>query len=81
VGAVNPVGSGDAFLAGFVAASAQRMGFGDRLKFATAAGTANVTTLGAGEITRAKIDELLPEVRLDRLDSDQQAVADPAAEQ
>jgi len=81
VAAVNLVGSGDAFLAGFVAASLERRSFGDRLKFAAAAGAANVTTVGAGQISRAKIEELLAEVKLDRLDADQQPDTEPTDEQ
>jgi tagatose 6-phosphate kinase len=70
VSVVSAVGSGDAFLAGFAAASMERKDFGERMRLATACGAANASSLGAGQITREKVEEILPEVQLERLDAE-----------
>ncbi len=68
VSVVSAVGSGDAFLAGFAAASMERNDFGERMRFATACAAANAASFGAAQITREKVEEILPEVTLERLD-------------
>ncbi len=70
---VNSVGSGDALVAGFAAASMERKPFDERLRLAVAAGTANAATFGAGACSEQEISKLLPEVKLKRLDAVEQA--------
>jgi 1-phosphofructokinase family hexose kinase len=64
---VSSVGSGDAFLAGFVAAR-----YGDRdvestLRFAVACGAESTQHFGAGQLELREVERLLPEVRLEML--------------
>lgn len=66
---VGTVGSGDALVAGFAAASMERTPFDERLRLAVAAGAANAATFGAGVCTQQEISKLLPEVKLERLDA------------
>jgi len=66
---VSSVGSGDAFVAGFAAASIERKGFGERMRLAVACGAANAETFGAGNVTAERISELAAEVTLERLDA------------
>ena len=68
VSVVSAVGSGDAFLAGFAAASMERKDFSERMRLATACGAANASSFGACQFTREKLEEILPEVKLERLD-------------
>jgi 1-phosphofructokinase family hexose kinase len=75
VNVVSSVGSGDALVAGFAAAWMERAPFEERLRLATAAAAANAATFGAGVCTRERIDGLLPEVKLERLDADREAEA------
>jgi len=77
---VNPVGSGDAFLAGFAVASVERRSFEERMRLATAAGAAKATTLTIGQVTRQKIEELAPEVKIDRLDRQEDSAQPPNQE-
>ena len=67
---VSSVGSGDAFVAGFAAGSIERRPFEERLRLAVACGAANAETVGACELTAQRVNELAPEVTLDRLDAD-----------
>lgn len=64
---ISSVGSGDAFVAGFAAASMERQPFEERLRLAVACGAANAESPGACEITAERVAELLPQVTLDRL--------------
>ena len=61
VAAVNPVGSGDCFLAGLVA-SLSDLGEAEALRLATACGAANALTLRAGDIETAQVQRLALEV-------------------
>ncbi len=66
---VSSVGSGDAFLAGFVAA---RYGGRDDeacLRFAVACGAESTQHFGAGRLEQREVERLLPEVRLETLGS------------
>jgi 1-phosphofructokinase family hexose kinase len=66
---VSSVGSGDAFLAGFVAA---RYGGRDRedcLRFAVACGAESTQHFGAGQLEAREVERLLSEVRIDRLEA------------
>jgi len=55
---VSDVGSGDAALAGFVAAMREGRPLPERVRWAVAAGAANCTSLGAGICTREQVEEL-----------------------
>ena len=62
---VSSVGSGDAFLAGFVAAR-----YGDRpaeecLRFAVACGAESTQHFGAGVVEQREVERLLPDVRVE----------------
>lgn len=59
---VSSVGSGDAFVAGFAAASIQRRPLEERLRLAVACGAANAETLGAGRVGAGRIVEIAGEV-------------------
>jgi fructose-1-phosphate kinase PfkB-like protein len=64
---VSTVGSGDAFLAGYVAARYR----GDRpeecLRFAVACGAESVQHFGAGVLDPREVDRLMAEVTVERL--------------
>ncbi|MEA2458393.1 MAG: 1-phosphofructokinase, partial [Thermoleophilaceae bacterium] len=67
VEARSAVGSGDAFLAGFVAA---RYGNADPeqcLRFAVGCGAESIQHFGAGVLDPREVDRLLPEVQVERL--------------
>jgi 1-phosphofructokinase family hexose kinase len=67
VEARSSVGSGDAFLAGYVAA---RYGGGDPeacLRFAVACGAESIQHFGAGVLDPREVDRLLPDVQVERL--------------
>jgi len=67
VEARSTVGSGDAFLAGYVAA---RYGNGDPeqcLRFAVGCGAESIQHFGAGVLDPREVDRLLPEVQVERL--------------
>jgi 1-phosphofructokinase family hexose kinase len=66
---VSTVGSGDAFLAGFVAA---RYGGRDReecLRFAVACGAESTQHFGAGVVEQREVERLAPEVRVEQLEA------------
>jgi 1-phosphofructokinase family hexose kinase len=66
---VSAIGSGDAFLAGFVAA---RYGDGDVdacLRFAVACGAESTQHFGAGVLERREVERLAPEVRVEELEA------------
>ena len=56
---VSTVGSGDAFLAGFIACRFQKMEVGECLRFGLACGAANTQRYGAGILDRDEVDRLL----------------------
>jgi tagatose 6-phosphate kinase len=58
VAAVNPVGSGDAFLAGLLAALQAGAGEAEALRHAAACGTANALTFDPGVINPAEVQRL-----------------------
>ena len=53
------VGSGDAFLGGFLAGLARGLAPGEALRLAGAAGAANARTPGQGELDPAEVDRTL----------------------
>jgi 1-phosphofructokinase family hexose kinase len=64
IDAVNPVGSGDCFLAGLVAGLADGRGEAEALRLATACGAANAMTSRAGAIEPADLARLLERTRV-----------------
>jgi 1-phosphofructokinase family hexose kinase len=56
---VSTVGSGDAFLAGFIACRFQKMDIAECLRFGLACGAANTERPGAGVFDRDEVDRLL----------------------
>jgi 1-phosphofructokinase family hexose kinase len=64
---VSSVGSGDAFLAGFVAARYSGRDNEDCLRFAVACGAESTQHFGAGQVEQREVERLLPEVRLESL--------------
>jgi 1-phosphofructokinase family hexose kinase len=65
---VATVGSGDAFLAGFVACRFDSAAPGDCLRFAVACGAESTQHFGAGTVDPAVLDGLLGEVEISSLD-------------
>jgi 1-phosphofructokinase family hexose kinase len=68
-GAIEPratVGSGDAFLAGFVAARYLGRGAEEMLAFAVACGAESTQHLGAGLVDPDRVDRLLGEIEIER---------------
>ncbi|MGH2834105.1 MAG: PfkB family carbohydrate kinase, partial [Solirubrobacteraceae bacterium] len=66
---VATVGSGDAFLAGYVAARYEGSSPERCLRFAVACGAESTRRLGAGLVDPREVSRLLGEVRLDALPS------------
>jgi 1-phosphofructokinase/tagatose 6-phosphate kinase len=62
---VSTVGSGDAFLAGYVAGRHDRLDPLECLRFAVAAGAESTRHLGAGVLDRRGVERLAPEVELE----------------
>lgn len=65
--AVAAVGSGDAFLAGYVSARYQRQSTEQSLRFAVACGAESTKRLGAGLIETRELDRIVGETALERL--------------
>lgn len=63
--AVNPIGSGDAFSAGFAASMARGEAFTDSLRWGVACGASNALTAMAGEVRADDVQRLLPQVRVE----------------
>lgn len=59
---VNPVGSGDAFLAGLAVGRASRRPPDECLRYAVATGTANALGFSGGEVSPQDVDRLLPDI-------------------
>ena len=66
---VSSVGSGDAFLAGFVAARYGGRDPDECLRFAVACGAESTQHFGAGRLEQREVERLLPEVRIDALEA------------
>jgi len=67
--AVAPIGSGDAFLAGFLAARYQGKGDDDALRHAVACGADSTQRLGAGVVDAGEVARLVEMVELQELDA------------
>jgi len=65
---VSSVGSGDAMVAGLVAAIVEGLPLTEQLKWAVAAGTANAAVFGAGLPDRSSVENLLADTTLTPLD-------------
>ena len=66
---VSTVGSGDAFLAGFVAARYGGRDNEESLRFAVACGAESTQHFGAGQVEEREVERLMPEVRVEELES------------
>jgi fructose-1-phosphate kinase PfkB-like protein len=60
------VGSGDAFLAGFVAARYQHRSKAESLAYGVACGAESTQHLGAGLVDRDRVERLLGDVEVER---------------
>jgi 1-phosphofructokinase family hexose kinase len=67
--AVSAIGSGDAFLAGFVAARYSDRDVEACLRFAVACGAESTQHFGAGVLERREVERLAPEVRVEELEA------------
>ena len=67
VEARSTVGSGDAFLAGYVAARYQDREPGECLRFAVGCGAESIQHFGAGVLDPREVDRLLAEVEVEHL--------------
>lgn len=63
----NPIGSGDAFLAGFIVGLKRHLPMKDCLRLATATGAANAQAQVAGQIRLEQVDRLSSQVRVEAL--------------
>jgi 1-phosphofructokinase family hexose kinase len=66
---VSTVGSGDAFLAGFVAARYGSRSAEECLRFAVACGAESTQHFGAGVLDGREVERLAPEVRVEQLET------------
>jgi 1-phosphofructokinase family hexose kinase len=66
---VSSVGSGDAFLAGYVAARYAARAPEDCLRFAVACGAESTQHFGAGRLDPREVNRLLPEVQVETLEA------------
>jgi 1-phosphofructokinase family hexose kinase len=66
---VSTVGSGDAFLAGFVAARYGSCSAEECLRFAVACGAESTQHFGAGVLDQREVERLAPEVRVEQLET------------
>jgi 1-phosphofructokinase/tagatose 6-phosphate kinase len=73
--AVSAVGSGDAFLAGFVSARYRDLPTENCLRYAVACGAESTQHFGAGVLEPREVERLLPEVRVEALETPSLAVA------
>jgi fructose-1-phosphate kinase PfkB-like protein len=65
--AVSPIGSGDAFLAGYVASRYMDKGQVQALSFGVACGAESTQHIGAGVLEPGKVDRLLDSVQAERM--------------
>ena len=72
---VSSVGSGDAFLAGFVAARYGGRELEDCLRFAVACGAESTQHFGAGVLEQREVERLVPDVRVEQLQTPEVAVS------
>lgn len=65
---VNPIGSGDCYLAGLAHGWLSGFNFEQRLRYAACAGSANALRQEVAMVSPAEVEALLGQVRVDRLD-------------
>ncbi len=63
------MGSGDAFVAGYVAARYARKPEEECVRFAVACGAESTQHFGAGVLDPREVERLVPEVRVETLDA------------
>lgn len=61
---VNPVGSGDALVAGFAVGLLERMPLPETARLAVAAGAANAMSWDIGHFTRQEVEDLVPQIEI-----------------
>lgn len=67
---VNPVGSGDALVAGFAIGLMERMPLEETAILACAAGTANAMSWDIGHFTKADVENIIPQIQLRQINVD-----------
>ena len=67
VKAVNPVGSGDSYVAGVAVAIQREYGIEETLRFASACGTANAMEKESGFVTETVVNELIAKIKIEEL--------------
>lgn len=68
VNAINPVGSGDSYVAGVAIGLARNYNINDVLKLASACGTANAMEKETGSVRKEIVDELIDKIRIEVLE-------------
>lgn len=66
---INPVGSGDSMIAGFAVALERGYDFEKMIKFASACGTANAMEEETGKVEVEKVEEIVKEIRVGKLEA------------
>lgn len=67
VRAVNPVGSGDSYVAGIAVSLERGYSIEDMLKYASACGTANAMEEETGSVKESIVNELLEKIKVEKL--------------
>ena len=67
VKAVNPVGSGDSYVAGVAVSIQREYGIEETLRFASACGTANAMEKESGFVTETVVNELIAKIKIEEL--------------
>ena len=67
VKAVNPVGSGDSYVAGVAVAIQREYGIEETLRFASACGTANAMEKESGFVTETVVNELIAKIKIEEI--------------
>lgn len=67
VKAINPIGSGDAFLAGFIIGLQRKLPIKEAARLGTASGAANAQAQFPGQIRLEQVDRLMGQVRIEAL--------------
>ncbi|MGQ9629896.1 MAG: 1-phosphofructokinase family hexose kinase [bacterium] len=64
---VSPLGAGDAYVAGFCVASANREPFEECIRWGAAAATASLAYYGAAQCPKEDVERLLPSIRMESI--------------
>ena len=65
--ALNPVGSGDSYVAGIAVGLSRGLAIEDTLKLAAACGTANALEPESGFVKKTVVEELIARIQVERL--------------